>query len=357
MDPVNTSDYDVYIDDGFLNTTLAAHRLSSNYALHAGVKIAYLIISTIGIAGNLLVIAVILNLSAMRKWFTNILILNQSVIDLTASAFLLLIVFSPDNRIPQRRLSGFVDEVLCRVWYRRGPMWGALVASSYNLIAIAFERYFAVVRPIVYRNMYSSKIAKIVCLLPWVIALLFVSISFGVYGGRCVSIGAAYKSKAGKVFSGTSTLLLVFVIPTAIYIFCYTSMYKSLRRITPVQSEPGQVRQRQDRMRRVRQNILKTQVMVVVAFITCWSLNQVMFGAFNFGFQIDLTSPLYYTSVILTFADCCINPFIYTIKYEMFQNGVRKLLWRSTSTYDDGAETATNDPQAASTTLTKMVKF
>lgn len=51
--------------------------------------IAYFAIGTLGILGNLLVIVVLLHYKLLRRKITNMLIINQSLIDLTASFFLI----------------------------------------------------------------------------------------------------------------------------------------------------------------------------------------------------------------------------------------------------------------------------
>ena len=51
--------------------------------------IAYFVIGTLGILGNLLVLVVLLHYEMLRRKITNMLIINQSLIDLTASVFLI----------------------------------------------------------------------------------------------------------------------------------------------------------------------------------------------------------------------------------------------------------------------------
>ena len=341
IDSTNVSalnDYDDYVFPIEQYNSSVAHRTSVDVAG----AIAHSIIGTVGIAGNLLVVIVILNFTAMKKWFANILILNQSAIDLVASTMMLITAVRPETSIPDRSMGGFVDEILCRLWYKKSALWSTLIASSYNLVAIAFERYIAVVYPMVYRNLYTAQTARCVCLVPWVIAVLFLGINSGVYGESCVPLSSTYNTRLGKMFNGIAALLLVFVLPTVIYVFCYSSMYRSLRRAAggqqPPQQATSEATRRQDRTSRIRHNVLATQVTVVATFVACWSINQVLFAAFNFGYRVDFSGPLYHTSRILVFANCCANPFIYAFKYKMFQSGLRKLFCRVAQTTDDDVE-------------------
>ena len=49
---------------------------------------------------------------------------------------------------------------------------------------------------------------------------------------------------------------------------------------------------------------------------------------FNVGYPADFTSDFYHFSVILCYVNCCINPFIYAIKYEQFQQAAKRLFCR-----------------------------
>ena len=361
MDPANGSDANVYSNESIRNSTQAVLGTFKTIAPIA-IRIFYPIIASVGIVGNLLVIVVILSFATMKKWFTNILILNQSAVDLVASGLMLMLAVRPTARIPEHRLERVADQLICRLWYKTSPLWGVLVASSYNLIAIACERYFAVVHPIIYRNVYTARRAKLVCLVPWLMVVLFIGIATGVYDGRCVSIGSTYSTEAGKLFNGMCSTFIVFVLPTAIFVFCYTSMYRSLRRVVAVDpSAPpcgSQANRRENQMNRIRQNILTTQVTVVTIFVVCWTLNQVIFCAFNFGYRVDFTGSLYHTSVVLVFINCAANPFIYAAKYEMFQRGLRNLFCRfRQTTHDEEEMRETGTTTSTIKTGTDGVKF
>jgi len=79
----------------------------------------------------------------------NILIVNQSIMDMFASFFTLLVAvvevdgtrMSPNN---------IYDQFVCRVWISRLPLWAFLNTSTYGILITAFERYFAIIHPIWY---------------------------------------------------------------------------------------------------------------------------------------------------------------------------------------------------------------
>ena len=77
--------------------------------------------------------------------------------------------------------------------------------------------------------------------------------------------------------------------------------------------------------RKPNESILKTLVTVSVCFFLCWTLNEFIFILFCSGVNIDVTSPYYHVTVIAAFANSCVNPFVYTLQYKEFQDGLRRL--------------------------------
>ena len=78
----------------------------------------------------------------------NILIVNQSVIDLCASIFMLTTIVEVDGT----RMSpdSIYDQFVCRIWLTRAPLWVFLNTSTYAILLIALERYIAVIYPFWY---------------------------------------------------------------------------------------------------------------------------------------------------------------------------------------------------------------
>jgi len=79
----------------------------------------------------------------------NILIVNQSIIDMCASFVMLLIAVVEVDGTRMSR-DNIYDQFVCRVWLTRLPLWALLVTSTYGFLLIAFERYVAVIYPIWY---------------------------------------------------------------------------------------------------------------------------------------------------------------------------------------------------------------
>ena len=77
----------------------------------------------------------------------NILIVNQSVIDMCASFFTLLTAVVEVDGSRMSRDSSY-DQFVCRIWLTRLPLWDFLVTSTYGIFLMALERYVAVIHPV-----------------------------------------------------------------------------------------------------------------------------------------------------------------------------------------------------------------
>jgi len=81
----------------------------------------------------------------------NILIVNQSVMDMFASFFTLLTAVVKVDGTRMSRYSIY-DQFICHIWLARQQIWYFLVASIYGILLMALDRYIAVVYPIWQNN-------------------------------------------------------------------------------------------------------------------------------------------------------------------------------------------------------------
>ena len=80
----------------------------------------------------------------------NILIVNQSVIDMCASFLTLMTAAVEVDGTHMSRDSVF-DQFICRFWLTRTLLWGFLVTSTYGILLTALDRYVAVIYPMWYK--------------------------------------------------------------------------------------------------------------------------------------------------------------------------------------------------------------
>ena len=260
----------------------------------------------------------------MRKTYTNLFILNQSSIDLLASVCILV---SSITKTTEYHLSGVAGELFCRLWLTDLPLWSLLISSSYTLMALTLERYMSIVHPITHFNWFSERKVLVMAVVAWspgfILNPCLVVLTSRVVDGRC-KVCAFFVNESWKRAAGVIVFVIQYLVPTLCFITCYSRIFLYLwRRVEAEPQASGNAAAAEKA--RVRRNVLKTLVIIVVCYIVCNSWNQFAFLAFNFGVDLDYTSTFYHFTVILMFANCCINPVVYTVQYQRYKTELRKL--------------------------------
>lgn len=299
-------------------------------------KIVRWCISTFGFFSNLFVIVVIILYAPLRKQLTNIFIINQSAMDAAAAVSLCFeAIFEIDGIV--LTAGNIRDELICRVWYSGVPLWSLLVASAYGIMATTFEKFLAVVYPIIYKTKFTTSKVAIGMLLagPWIMGLV-INANFEIPStyirpdGTCASLGY-WPSDAVENGVGVLIVIVEYFVPFFFLIFCYTKMALVLhRRVEPMQETgTNQEVKRNESMARARSNVIKTLALVGVLFFVCWTLNifNLLLNFLGYPY-VNFAGDFYSFTVYMVFLNCCVNPVIYSLKYDQFQKGVKHLFCR-----------------------------
>ncbi|XP_030848376.1 5-hydroxytryptamine receptor 1A-like [Strongylocentrotus purpuratus] len=181
----------------------------------------------LGVFGNALVLLVIVVVRDLHD-VANVLIGNQSLIDLLTSLLLLASFVAPLPPLPTNNptLSRFV----CAFWYSGYSFWSLIVASSLNLTLMTLERYYAIVFPLHYHSRTNS--ARFICLvaLPWLSGFAYHQdlVWFTrVEQDQC--LGLQFPNDATRAGFAFGAAFLQFVLPLAVMVFVYTSISIKLK--------------------------------------------------------------------------------------------------------------------------------
>lgn len=320
------------MDASTLNPSEVPHELANQIITQSTLKYLYYTIGAVGLVGNIFVVVVIMTYKKMKNSMTNLFILNQSVGDATVALFLLLTTAIEDDGTVK---SGIADELFCRLWLTKMPLWGMMVTSTYNLAALTLERYAAIVYPIWHKNNFTKKKAYLLMALSWIFGpafnMAYMIPTAGLQEDGSCTVYSIYPSTLIQSVVGVITVVVQYLFPLALLAFYYLQMWRVLRvKVSPGSNEgqangQAQVKTKPDSMARARTNIIKTLVLVAVSFIVCWTWNQIYYLSYNLGYDADFTCTFYHFTVVMVFCNCCINPFIYIAKYEQFQKGTRAL--------------------------------
>ena len=79
----------------------------------------------------------------MKQQMHELLILNQSVIDLL-SAILLILLTATVKSTAGWDMSSVFGHIMCFTWYNSMPLWSLFFVSTVNLVLLTIERYLEV---------------------------------------------------------------------------------------------------------------------------------------------------------------------------------------------------------------------
>ncbi|XP_030562868.1 growth hormone secretagogue receptor type 1 isoform X1 [Drosophila novamexicana] len=311
-----------------------------------------IIIMLLGVIGNVMVPIVIVKTKDMRN-STNIFLTNLSIADL-----LVLLVCTPTVlvEVNTRPETWVLGHEMCKAV----PFVELTVAhaSVLTILAISFERYYAICEPLKAGYVCTKARAILICVLAWGIAALFTSpiiaiSSYSVepYGdGTEAPVCTTAADGFWPIFYFVGTITLFFFLPFGILLLLYAAIaYKLLRpnsafhRPTSPQgptptaataaSNKGNSHQQSNGMRRHRKQVIFMLVAVVASFFVCL----LPFRAFTL-WVITASSEdverlgiagyynLLYFSRFMLYLNSAMNPILYNLMSSKFRSGFWRLL-------------------------------
>ncbi|VDM91335.1 unnamed protein product, partial [Onchocerca ochengi] len=187
--------------------------------------VSFCIIFCLSVVGNAVVVAVILQQHSMRS-VTNIYLLNLAISDLMLS-----VICMPPTLVSSVIYCWMFGDLLCKLFAYLQPV--VVTASAYTLAVIAFERYYAICKPLHSRIWHTRSHAYTMITLVWLISILANLLMLFMYELQTYNVNGltcAPKHRPilhfGYQIYMTSVLLL---IPLCIMIVLYGSVIHSLR--------------------------------------------------------------------------------------------------------------------------------
>uniref|UniRef100_A0A8C7ZIS7 Opiate receptor-like 1 n=1 Tax=Oryzias sinensis TaxID=183150 RepID=A0A8C7ZIS7_9TELE len=321
------------------NVSLFHNNFSNDYnetdtLLPTGVKVTivvvYMIVCVIGLVGNFLVMYVIIRYTKM-KTATNIYIFNLALAD---SLFLATLPFQGTDVF-----LGFwpFGNALCKTvvsidYYN-------MFTSTFTLTVMSMDRYVAVCHPVKALDMRTPHKAKVVNICVWVLASAF-GVPAMVMGNveeeqehnsesgvECIVALPEPKSHWEPVF-GTCVFLFSFLIPVAIISICYSLMVKRLRNVRILSGS----KEKDRNLRRITRMVL----VVVAAFVVCWTPIQIMVLAQSLGFNLSslYTLVMMHFFIALGYVNSSLNPVLYAFLDENFKRCFREFCQPSPFRHD-----------------------
>ncbi|XP_033642464.1 nociceptin receptor-like [Asterias rubens] len=307
-------------------------------------------IGTIGLMGNAFVCLVMLRYHNVFNSSTNKLIIHQSLVDCLSSVMFLMrrfLAVSPPAVVP----GNLIGSLYCNLWWSEWVQYGMLVTSTYNLVAISTERYFATCQSVKHRNVFSTRRLKLIMASAWICGWVSefhnLVLAYQVDGACDVSWPNATVQAIWGVFIFVKDL----VIPIGIIIFAYSKIISELHHRSKARVGDNNQDAR-NMLSKANKNVTKTLFLVAVCFVICWTPAEINYILYNLGLNNNfVNSTMYQALNAFVVVNVCVNPFIYCFTYERFQKQVKKMICggargNQVGTTDDGSTMRNNTVQS-----------
>ncbi|XP_033627267.1 neuropeptide SIFamide receptor-like [Asterias rubens] len=288
------------------------------------VRTAYGIISITGIIGNTLICLILLRFRHMRT-STSYFVVHLSVVDLLSCIMVVPVHLFPSPP----SMAGKFGDFVCRFYVSKYVMWTCILVSVGSLVLINLERFVAIVYPLKYKRLYTTRKITLMLMACWLYALVHNSFFFAVYElkGPDVCQYVGFPSLQVQIVYALYHLFVYYAGPLGFMLVSNWKMVNSLRsKISRLNSQTDRADKKKLWHAQAAHELQKTLVLVVITYGICWGLNQTMFFCFLLTVPIDFTQPYYHFGVILGVCNSCVNPLIYTVKNKSFRNGLKALV-------------------------------
>ncbi|XP_049548007.1 thyrotropin-releasing hormone receptor-like [Anopheles darlingi] len=291
-----------------------------------------IIIMCLGVIGNIMVPIVILKTKDMRN-STNIFLTNLSIADL-----LVLLVCTPTvlvevNSPPEVWVLG---EEMCKAV----PFVELTVAhaSVLTILAISFERYYAICEPLKAGYVCTKTRALLICLAAWTVAAILTSpiLFFAEYSVQPYLDGSRAAMCLTKASNGWTftfflmTISLFFVLPLGVLVVLYAIIARNL-----IASDRARLKIRLSKpelSHKARKQVVLMLGAVVLAFFTCLLPFRVLtlwiIIVPEETFQ-QLAPERYYVLLyfcrIMLYLNSAVNPILYNLMSSKFRKGFLRL--------------------------------
>ncbi|CAI5786070.1 somatostatin receptor type 3 [Podarcis lilfordi] len=283
------------------------------------IPLVYLIVCVVGLAGNSLVIYVVLCHSVSES-VTNVYIFNLALADE-------LFMFGLPFLAAQNALSYWpFGSFMCRLVMAVDAI--NQFTSIFCLTVMSVDRYLAVVHPVKSSKWRTARVAKAVSATVWVLSsvvvlpvVVFSDVPPGMSTCHIQWPEPASVWKAGFI---VYTATLGFFGPLLVICLCYLLI------VVKVRSSGRKVRALTAKRKRSERRVTRMVVAVVAVFVLCW-LPFYVLNIINVIWTLPEEPSLfgiYFLVVVLPYANSCANPIIYGFLSYRFKQGFRRALLR-----------------------------
>ncbi|NWX27215.1 S1PR4 protein, partial [Notiomystis cincta] len=273
------------------------------------VRTTFTVISCAIILENLLVLLAVLRCLRARRW------VYSCIASITLSDLLAGVAYLCNLCLSGRR----TFQLSPQLWFlREGILFIALAASTFSLLVTAVERYSAMVRPIAESEASKGLRLRGLLVCCWLLALLLGLLPL--LGWNCL---CDFRACSLLLPLYSKNYILFSVVVFSIILLGIVGLYVSIFRL--VQASSRQSSSRLGRRRSLR--LLKTVLIILGAFIVCWSPLFVLL-LFDVFCDSGACSRLHSLDwpLALALLNSGLNPVIYSLRSAQVRRAVGSLL-------------------------------
>ncbi|KAJ7331169.1 hypothetical protein OS493_020872 [Desmophyllum pertusum] len=286
--------------------------------IYIGFAVTFAVMITVNAFGNSLVIFVVL-LNKSMKTPINYLLVNLAVADLTVALFSSVqFIITPVIQHP----TGVKGTMLCKFITGGNPAWIGAIASIFSLIAMAFERYCAVLYPHSIRLKLTKRRILVLIILCWLLSVIFAIPGFWamIYVTDTKSCGHSW---AKPVYAEVYTIgwtIVAGLIPISIMGGLYSRVVYRLWFTRDTTTEASQ-----KALLRCRRRATKMVIAVTVIYVLCW-VPELSIYFMGFTGALTLTQLHHGIASVLIVFNSSINPVVYSLQSSSFRRHLSDLV-------------------------------
>ncbi|XP_052131736.1 gonadotropin-releasing hormone II receptor-like isoform X2 [Frankliniella occidentalis] len=271
----------------------------------------YPILMVISAVGNITVFAMLCRRRKKCRSRMDNMLLHLSIADLLVTFLMMPLEIAWNYTVDWRG-----GDALCRImsFYR---IFG-LYLSSYVLVCISVDRYFAVLRPMQISDrrgrwmLVGAWVAAIVCSLPQVVVFQALTHpEFPTYV-QCITKGTLTSTKAAVAYAAFGTVA-IYIVPLSVIIFSYASILVEIFRRSRDPIDDKLRRSSLGFLGRAKIRTLKMTIIIVFVFFVCSTPYHVMMVWYwvDPSAAVNVDPRLQKGLLLFCSANSCMNPIVY----------------------------------------------
>ncbi|XP_067093971.1 opioid receptor, delta 1b [Osmerus mordax] len=313
LDDDSTGLVSVSKDNG---TDVATKKDKTSVIIAISITALYSLICVVGLLGNILVMYGVVRYTKM-KTATNIYIFNLALADALATSTL------PFQSAKYLMNTWPFGQLLCKVviaidYYN-------MFTSIFTLTMMSVDRYIAVCHPVRALDFRTPAKAKLINVCIWILSsaigvpIMIMAVTKETEKGNTVCmLGFPQPNWYWDTVTKMCVFLFAFVVPVLVITICYGLMILRLKSVRLLSGS----KEKDRTMRRITRMVL----VVVAAFIVCWTPIHIFIIVKNFV-EIDARNPLvvacWHLCIALGYTNSSLNPVLYAFLDENFKRCFR----------------------------------